>query len=161
MTYAPETRYTRSADGTNLAYRVSGDGPIDLVFLHGITIPLDLLWDDPGFIRVQKRLSTFSRTIWFDRRGLGASEGDQHDSLAEEFFDADITAVLNAAGSERPALVAEGTSGGRVIHYSATHPDRVRVTPLDEQNHYELVLPGIPGGRCNEASGHTDRGVAI
>ena len=26
MTAAPETRYTRSADGTNLAYQVTGDG---------------------------------------------------------------------------------------------------------------------------------------
>jgi hypothetical protein len=32
VTDAPETHYTRSADGTNLAYQVSGDGPLDLVF---------------------------------------------------------------------------------------------------------------------------------
>ena len=32
MTDAPETHYTRPADGTNLAYQVSGDGPLDLVF---------------------------------------------------------------------------------------------------------------------------------
>jgi len=28
VTAAPETHYTRSADGTNLAYQVSGDGPV-------------------------------------------------------------------------------------------------------------------------------------
>ena len=33
MTDGPETRYTRSADGTNLAYQVSGEGPVQLVFL--------------------------------------------------------------------------------------------------------------------------------
>ena len=43
MTAAPETRYTRSADGTNLAYQVTGDGPLDLVFLHMGGIPTDLL----------------------------------------------------------------------------------------------------------------------
>jgi hypothetical protein len=74
VTDAPETRYTRSADGTNLAYQVSGEGPHDLVFVHGITIPLDLLSDDPGFVRFRRRMSTFSRTAcstpeeWAHRR---------------------------------------------------------------------------------------------
>ena len=49
MTAAPETHYTRSADGTNLAYHVSGDGPLDLVFVH-TTPPIDLLSEDPGFV---------------------------------------------------------------------------------------------------------------
>jgi hypothetical protein len=35
VTDGPETRYTRSADGTNLAYQVSGAGPLELVFVHG------------------------------------------------------------------------------------------------------------------------------
>jgi hypothetical protein len=48
MTDAPETHYTRSADGTNLAYQVSGDGPLDLVFLASTGIPIDLLSEDPG-----------------------------------------------------------------------------------------------------------------
>jgi hypothetical protein len=60
MTDAPETHYARSADGTNLAYQVSGDGPLDLVFVHGVAIPTDLLSEDPGFLRVRRRLDTFS-----------------------------------------------------------------------------------------------------
>jgi hypothetical protein len=74
VTDTPETRYTRSADGTNLAHQVSGDGPLDLVFIHG-GIPIDLLSEDPGFLRVRRRLGTFSRTVWFDARGGGASAG--------------------------------------------------------------------------------------
>jgi class 3 adenylate cyclase len=123
---APETRYTRSADGTNLAYQVSGDGPLDMVFLHSGGIPIDLLTDDPGFIRVRRRLGTFSRTVWFDARGSGASEGVPLEVSVGEIFDADVTAVLDAVGFERPALVAEGTSGARAMHFSATHPQRVR-----------------------------------
>ena len=126
----PETRYTRSADGTNLAYLVSGDGPSDLVFLHGHAIPIDLLSEDPGFIRLRKRLGTFSRTVWLDRRGWGASEGDPQDSLAGEISDADLTAVLHAVGSERPALVAGAATGPNAIHFSATHPDRVNALVL-------------------------------
>ena len=44
MTDAPETHYTRSADGTNLAYQVTGDGPFDLVFVGGPP-PIELLSD--------------------------------------------------------------------------------------------------------------------
>jgi len=34
VTDAPETHYARSADGTNLAYQVTGDSPLQLVFLQ-------------------------------------------------------------------------------------------------------------------------------
>jgi class 3 adenylate cyclase/pimeloyl-ACP methyl ester carboxylesterase len=130
VTANPETHYTRSADGTNLAYQVSGDGPLDLVFLDGFTIPIDLLPEDPGFIRVRRRLGTFSRTLWFDRRGMGASEGDPRDSLAGEISDADLTAMLDTVGFDRPVLVAEGSSGGRAIHFAVTHPRRVSALVL-------------------------------
>jgi hypothetical protein len=46
-----ETHYARSADGTNLAYQVSGDGPLDMVFLH-VAYPIDLLSEKPGFVRL-------------------------------------------------------------------------------------------------------------
>jgi class 3 adenylate cyclase/pimeloyl-ACP methyl ester carboxylesterase len=130
VTDAPETHYTRSADGTNLAYRVSGDGPLDLVFSVGGEFPIDLLSDEPGFIRLRKRLGSFSRTIWFDRRGSGASGGHLTDSLAGEIFDADLTAVLDAVGFQRPALVAEGAIAGAAIRFSATHAERVSALVL-------------------------------
>ena len=41
-----ETHYTRSADGTNLAYQVGGVGEHDLVFLQGSGIPTDLVSED-------------------------------------------------------------------------------------------------------------------
>ena len=137
MTDTPETRYTRSADGTNLAYQVSGEGPHDLVFLHGIAVPIDILTEDPGFIRVRRRLDSFGRTVWFDMRGWGASEGDPRDSLAGEIFDGDHTAVLDAVGFRQPAFVAVAASGSRAIHFSVTHPERVSALVLvDSYAHY-------------------------
>jgi hypothetical protein len=59
VTEAPEAHYTRSADGTNLAYQVSGEGPLDLVFLH-FAYPIDLLSEDPGFVRLRRRLGSFA-----------------------------------------------------------------------------------------------------
>jgi hypothetical protein len=72
---ARETHYVRSADGTNLAYHLGRGGPRDLVFLHGFAVPIDLLSEDPAFVRLRKRLDTFSRTVWFDRRGSPSGPG--------------------------------------------------------------------------------------
>jgi class 3 adenylate cyclase len=130
VTDTPETHYTRSADGTNLAYQVSGDGPLELVFLSGISVPIDLLSEDPGIIRVRRRLDTFSRTLWFDARGMGASEGDPRDLLAGDIFDADLTALLDAAGFQRPAMFGTGVRGPAAIHFSVTHPERVSALVL-------------------------------
>jgi class 3 adenylate cyclase len=129
MTNAPETRYTRSADGTNLAYQMSGDGPLDLVFCYWGP-PIDVLSDDPGFVRVRRRLGTFSRTLWFDPRGLGASEGDPRDSLPGEIMDADLTALLDAVGFRRPAMVGAGLPVPAAIHFAVTHPQRVSALVL-------------------------------
>jgi class 3 adenylate cyclase len=125
VTDAPETHYTRSADGTNLAYQVCGNGPIDLVFVHGIAIPIDLLSEDPGFVRLRKRLGMFSRTVWFDRRSRGASEGDARDFLVQEIFDADLNAVLDAVGFRQATMVGACISVSEPSHFLLTHPERV------------------------------------
>ena len=123
MTGTPETHYTRSVDGVNLAYQLSGDGPHELVFVPA-PIPIDLLSDDPGFLRLRRRLETFSYAVWFDARGMGASEGDPRASLVGDVSDADLLAVLDAVGFERPALAGADPGMGQ-IHFSATHPERV------------------------------------
>jgi pimeloyl-ACP methyl ester carboxylesterase len=141
---APETRYTRSADGTNLAYQVSGDGPLDVVFVPS-PVPIDLLSEDPGFIRFRRRLETFSRTVWFDARGMGASEGDPLDNLVGEITDGDRTAVLDAVGFERPALV--GWDPGRFeIRFTASHPERVSALVLIHSYAHYVREDGYPWG---------------
>jgi pimeloyl-ACP methyl ester carboxylesterase len=130
MTAAPATHYTRSADGTNLAYQVSGDGPLDLVFDNASGIPIDLLAEDPGFVRLRKRLDRFTRTVRYDARGVGASEGALRDYVRAEILDADLIAVLDAVDFQRAALVAEDVAGARAIHFSVTHPDRVSALVL-------------------------------
>jgi pimeloyl-ACP methyl ester carboxylesterase len=146
VTAAPETRYTRSADGTNLAYQVTGNGPLDLVFMHAGVIPIDLLSEDPGFVRIRKRLSTFSRTVWFDRRGMGASEGDPQDSLSGDIFDTDLTAVLDAVGFERPALLGVSAAGGRAIHFSVTHAEQMSALVLVNSSAHYVKEDDYPWG---------------
>jgi class 3 adenylate cyclase len=137
MTDTPETRFARAADGTNLAYRVSGDGPLDLVFFNSGAFPIELMWDDPGFVRVTKRLGGFSRTIWPDPRGLGTSEGDPKDAFDLEISDADLVAVLDAVGTDKAAIMGWSLASGLAIHFPATHPERVSALILiDSCAHY-------------------------
>jgi class 3 adenylate cyclase/pimeloyl-ACP methyl ester carboxylesterase len=151
MTDAPETHYARSADGTNLAYQVSGDGPLELVFVTDTGMPTDLLSDDPGFVRLRRRVARFSRTVWFDARGVGASEGDRRDHLAGDISDADLAAVLTAVSFERPAMVGVGESGWRAIHLSVTHPERVTALLLVNSFAYYLREDDYPWGLPRES----------
>jgi pimeloyl-ACP methyl ester carboxylesterase len=152
VTDVPKTQYTRSPDGTNLAYQISGDGPLELVFVPA-AVPIDLLSDDPGFLRFRRRLETFSHTVWFDTRGMGASEGDPLASLVGDISDTDLTAVLDAVGFERPA-VAGMDAGMNLIHFSVTHPERVSALVLvNSYAHYvrENDYPcGIPPEAVDE-----------
>jgi class 3 adenylate cyclase len=130
VTDTPETHFTRSADGTLLAYQVSGDGALEVVFDVASAVPIDLLSDDPGFVRVRRRLDSFSRTLWFDARGTGTSEGDPKDTIPGEIMDTDLTALLDAVGFQRPAIVAGGVSAPAAIHFAVTHVQRVSALVL-------------------------------
>jgi class 3 adenylate cyclase len=142
----PETHYARSADGTSLAYQVSGTGPLELAFVQRSGIPIDLLSEDPGCVRLRKRLDAFSRTVWFDRRGWGASEGDARDSNIGEIFVADLTAVLDAVGFERPALVSVDANAGGAVHFSVAHPERVSSLVLVNSYAHYLREDDYPWG---------------
>jgi class 3 adenylate cyclase/pimeloyl-ACP methyl ester carboxylesterase len=144
MTDAPETRYARSADGTNLAYQVSGDGPLDLVFCHWL--PIDLQSEDPGFVRFRRRLGNFSRTLWFDPKGMGASEGDHRGTRAGDIYDTDLTALLDTVGFQHPAIVGDGQSGPPAIHFAVAHPERVSALVLVNTYAHYLKEDDYPWG---------------
>jgi class 3 adenylate cyclase/pimeloyl-ACP methyl ester carboxylesterase len=128
MTDAPPTLYAQSVDGTRLAYQVTGEGPIDVLFMPGLSVPIDLMWDDPGLIRIRKRLGTFARTIWFETRGWGASEGGAIEP--GELADADLTSVLDAVGAAPVVLVGSSLCGGYAISYAVNHRERVSALVL-------------------------------
>jgi pimeloyl-ACP methyl ester carboxylesterase len=101
---APRTRYTRSGE-TSIAYQVHGDGPLDLVFVAGIVSHIEQLWEDPALARLLDRQAEFSRLILMDRRGTGLSDPLVGPVELEDEVE-DLTAVLDAVGSERAALHA-------------------------------------------------------
>ena len=120
----PLTRYAER-DGVSIAYQVSGEGPVDLLFAPGFVSHLDLQWTDAGFARFLTRLSSFSRLIRYDKPGTGLSDPIPHLPTLEERA-ADMIAVLDAAGSEHATVVGFSESGPTAVLLAATRPDRVR-----------------------------------
>jgi hypothetical protein len=66
----PVTHYTKSGD-VHLAFQVVGDGPIDLVLIHGGISHLEYQWENPSLTRFLNRLASFSRLITDRRFGSG------------------------------------------------------------------------------------------
>lgn len=119
----PPIRYTRSGD-LNIAYQVSGTGPIDLVLVSGFLSHLEKDWEDPRHAYFLDRLASFSRLIRLDKRGTGLSDrpGDLLD--LETRID-DVRAVMESAGSERAVLLGYSEGGPMSLLFAATYPERV------------------------------------
>jgi len=126
----PKTQYAKSGD-LNIAYQVVGDGPIDLVFTWGWASHLDFQWTDPTLTRFLRRLAGFARVIVFDKRGCGLSDPVTHMPAMEERID-DIRAVMDAAGSDRAALVGYSEGATVAALFVATHPDRATALVMYE-----------------------------
>ena len=85
---------------------------------------LDLMWIDPGYTQVLRRLASFARTVIFDTRGVGLSDPLDHVPTVEESAD-DLEAVMDAARVERAVLLAMGTAYPAAAMFAARAPDRV------------------------------------
>jgi pimeloyl-ACP methyl ester carboxylesterase len=120
----PETRYARSGD-VRIAYQVTGEGPLDLVFVPGFVSNIDLFWEMPEWANFLGSLAAFSRLILFDKRGTGLSDRDVGIATLEERMD-DVRAVMDAAGSERAALFGVSEGGPMSLLFAATYPQRAR-----------------------------------
>ena len=126
----PETRYAKSGD-VHIAYQVVGEGPIDLVFVPGWITHLELAWEDPLEAAFLRRLASFLRLILFDKRGTGLSDRVPVNELPilEERMD-DVRAVMDAAGSERAALLGVSEGGPLSSLFAATYPERTAALVL-------------------------------
>lgn len=125
VTMTPETRYAR-ARGLSIAYSVSGNGPLDILYCSNWTSHLEAGWDWPPLAALVRRLGRLGRVILFDLPGNGLSDPVSLDSLptTEQWMDY-VRVVMDAAGSERAALFGQAAATGLAIPFAATHPDRV------------------------------------
>jgi class 3 adenylate cyclase/pimeloyl-ACP methyl ester carboxylesterase len=120
---APAIRYTQSGD-VSIAYAISGEGPIDVVFVHGYISNLEVEWEDPGHVAFFTKLATGGRVIRFDRRGSGLSDRVRDVPTLEARMD-DLRAVMDAAESPRALLVATFEAASMAMLFAATYPERV------------------------------------
>jgi class 3 adenylate cyclase len=118
----PPIRYA-NAGGVGIAYRVMGEGPLDLVLVPGFSSNLEIDWENPLAARLYQRLASFSRLIVFDKRGMGLSDRNVGAPTLEERMH-DVRAVMDAVGSERAALIGLSEGGPMSVLFAATYPER-------------------------------------
>lgn len=121
----PETRYVAVGEA-DVAYQVVGDGPLDLLYCFGLGSHIEVAWEVPRNVEFLTRLAAFSRLVFFDRRGTGASDGVSVKTMPTwEEWTEDIAAVLHAASSKQTAILATLEAGPIAILYAAMHPETV------------------------------------
>jgi pimeloyl-ACP methyl ester carboxylesterase/class 3 adenylate cyclase len=134
----------------SIAYQVTGDGPLDIVVNGGTGVPIDLMWEDPTFRHVAKRLRSFSRTVWWEGRGMGASGGNLLDQVYGAFGEGsnegDTTALLDATASEPVVLVGVSNGATYCLRYAARHPERIRSLVLIGGYAHYVRGPDCPWG---------------
>ena len=149
-----EVRFARS-DGVDVAYRVVGDGPIDVVYAQGAYTHLEVYWELPAFRHYCERLAEFCRLILFDKRGLGMSDRVPGATTLEERM-ADIEAVMDAVGSDRAAIIGESEGGPLAMLFAAAHPERTRALILQGAEVCERRMDDWPWGEASDEEFEAD-----
>jgi pimeloyl-ACP methyl ester carboxylesterase len=119
-----ETSYAKCGD-LSLAYQVFGDGPVELVFVGPLVTHVELSWTMPEFKAFFDQLATFCRVLVFDKAGVGLSDPIPKVRLLEERA-AEIEAVMDAVGFEKPVLFGMSEGGPQAIVFAAKRPERTR-----------------------------------
>jgi pimeloyl-ACP methyl ester carboxylesterase/DNA-binding winged helix-turn-helix (wHTH) protein len=129
---APETigapmqqtiRYTKSRDGTAIAWAEIGDGPPLLRGGHWLS-HLEYDWQSPVWRPLLERLSRGRRLIRYDPRGTGLSDRNLGAATLPEFVD-DMEAVADAAGLDRFPIYGISQSVPIALSFAARRPGRV------------------------------------
>ena len=143
----PETKYARS-DDVNIAYQVVGHGSRDLVYVPGFVSNLEHYWEEPRTAHFLERLASFSRLIWFDKRGTGLSDRGVPVPTLEQRMD-DVRAVMDAAGSERATIFGVSEGGPMSALFAATYPKRTTALVLCGSFARVAWAPDYPWGRAD------------
>jgi len=119
----PQIQYVRSADGTNIAYTVIGEG-VPMIFSPNTWCHLGIQLTDEAGDAWQRIAGEGIMVVPYDVRGMGMSERSVEDFSLKSYV-ADIEAVRRRLGFDRFALYAHVTGCLGSIAYAADHPERV------------------------------------
>ncbi len=110
--------------GVHIAYQVIGQGPVDLLFIHGFLSHLELAWQNTEFANFFEQLGLCARVILFDKRGMGLSDRIQGAPTIENTIE-DACCVLDAVASERAIVMGTSEGGAAAALLASTYPERV------------------------------------
>jgi DNA-binding SARP family transcriptional activator/pimeloyl-ACP methyl ester carboxylesterase len=146
-----EVAYARSGD-VRIAYQVVGDGPVDLILVHGWVCTFQPGWEYPKLAAFYRRLASMGRLILFDKRGTGLSDRVSPERLPDlETRMDDVRAVLDAVGSRRAVVLGFSEGGSMSTLFAATHPDRTHALVLVGTFPRMMRAPDFPIGHTEEA----------
>lgn len=123
-----EMRFCTAADGTRIAWAISGEGPPLVRAPHWMT-HLEYDWDSPLWRPWLSALTRRHTLVRFDQRGCGLSQRGVAD-VSFEAMVGDLEAVVDAAGLDRFALLGISQSCATSVAYAVRHPHRVSALVL-------------------------------
>jgi class 3 adenylate cyclase/predicted alpha/beta hydrolase len=150
----PDTKYAKSGN-IRIAYQVTGEGPIDMVWAPGTVSHLDLSWESRESAHGVERWSSFCRLIRFDKRGTGMSDRPTEAATLEERID-DIRAVMDDAGSKEAVIFGGSEGGSMACMFAATYPHRTRALVLWGVQARWVKTEDYPWGQTRE---EMERGI--
>ena len=145
-----DVAYARSGD-VRIAYQIIGDGPLDLVLVHGWVCTFQPAWENARMASFYRRLSDLGRLILFDKRGTGLSDRLTPDRLPDlETRMDDVRAVMDAAGSRRAVVLGISEGGAMSMLFGATYPERTVGLVLMGVSARMMWAPDYPVGLTDE-----------
>lgn len=118
-----QVRFCTSADGTRIAYAVSGEGPPLVLSMGGIA-HLEFQWRNRSHFPLLVSLSQRHTVFRYDKRGCGLSDRKAPQFTFETLLE-DFEAVIVAAGLDRFPVLAHSGGAPIAIEYAARHPKKV------------------------------------
>ena len=140
----PDTSYARSGN-VFVAYQAFGAGPFDVVVVPGFLSNIEFGWEFESWRNYYGTLASFARVILFDKRGTGISDPVSGAPTVEERMD-DVRAVMDAAGSERAALIGSTDGAAMAALFAATYPERTAALVLNNPLVRGRWAPDYPWG---------------
>jgi len=126
-----------SADGTNIAFALSGEGP-PLVRTGTWLTHIQHDWDSPVWRHWFRLLSERNTLVRYDLRGCGLSQREGTSISIDGWVD-DLAAVVDHLGLERFPLLGMSQGAGVSILYALRYPERV--------SQLVLYAPAVTGWR--------------
>jgi pimeloyl-ACP methyl ester carboxylesterase/DNA-binding CsgD family transcriptional regulator len=123
MDVAREIRFTKSADGVELAMALYGSGPPLIKVATWLThIELDLT--GPLDRQLIELFAPRCRYVTYDARGCGLSQR-KVDDISFDAWVRDLEAVVDSLGIDRFTLLGISQGAATAVAYAARHPERV------------------------------------